>query len=99
MIKIVAENYVKKEHLEEFLDLVSELVKESRKEDGCISYTLYEDISDQTHLTFIEEWKDADAINTHNNSKHFTSIVPKLGRLLYKEGTVVKYLEEEFKMY
>lgn len=95
MIKIVASKYVKKEQKEEFLKLTSELVKDSRKEEGCISYALYQDIADQTHLTFIEEWKDDDAIIAHNKSKHFTRIIPLLGELCYKDGTIEKYMEAE----
>lgn len=93
MIKIVAENFVKKEHVEEFLQLASELTTESRKEEGCISYALYEALDDQTHLTFIEEWKDAEAIRKHDASEHFKKIVPKLGGLCDKEGKVEKYQE------
>lgn len=91
MIKIVANNYVKPEAKEEFLELVQDLVAESQKEEGCISYVLFEDITDPTHLTFIEEWKDEDAIKIHNDSKHFTTIVPKLGALCDKPGVVNLY--------
>lgn len=96
MIKIVAENYVTKENVQAFLDLVAELVRESRKEAGCISYSLFEDCSDPTHLTFIEEWKDEDAIAIHNATSHFTELVPEMGKLCCKEGAVKKYTEVNF---
>jgi quinol monooxygenase YgiN len=82
MINIVAKNIVKKEKIEEFKLLAEKLVKESKKEKGCISYDLYEDIDNSNILTFIEEWIGEEAINLHNKSEHFTTIVPKLRELV-----------------
>ncbi|WP_288550837.1 antibiotic biosynthesis monooxygenase, partial [uncultured Brachyspira sp.] len=44
MIKIVAKNYIKKDKKDDFLKLAKELIIESRKEDGCIAYDIYESI-------------------------------------------------------
>ena len=79
MITIVAKKLIKQEKIEEFKSLAKELIDESRKENGNVSYNLYQDVNNSKVLTFIEEWENQDAINIHNNSKHFTSIVPKLG--------------------
>lgn len=81
MITIVAKSIIKEGKVEEFKKLAEELVRESKKEAGCISYDLFEDINESNILTFIEEWKDMDAIEAHNNTAHFTSIVPKFGEL------------------
>jgi quinol monooxygenase YgiN len=35
-------------------------------------------------MTFIEEWKDEEAIRLHNNTEHFKTIVPELAKL--REG-------------
>ena len=80
MIIIVAENYIKQGKVEEFKTMAQELIRESRKERGCLSYNLYEDIHNGNKLTFIEEWKDEDAINNHNKAIHFTTLVPKLAQ-------------------
>lgn len=91
MINIVAKNIVKEGKIEEFKALALKLIKESRKEEGCIEYNLYEDIKNSNILTFIEKWKDEEAINLHNKSEHFTSIVPKLGELLKTDSDVDLY--------
>ena len=70
MIKIVAENYIKEEYQEEFLKLTKELIILSREEKGNISYHLYQDINDDSHFTFIEEWQNQEAIDEHNQTKH-----------------------------
>ncbi len=94
MIRIVADNFVKPESKDTFLELAAELVKGTRTEEGNISYHLCRDRSDDCHFTFIEEWKDAEAIELHNHSEHFTTIVPKLGECASKPGTCYLYDEE-----
>ena len=84
MITIIAKNFVKEDKLEEFKALARELVVESKKEKGCISYELHEDINNKNILTFIEMWKDREAIDFHNSSAHYTRIVPKFAELREK---------------
>ena len=85
MIKIVAENYIKEEYQEEFLKLTKELIILSREEKGNISYHLYQDINDDSHFTFIEEWQ--------NQEKHFTTIVPQIKSFASKPSRAIKYKE------
>lgn len=90
MITIVAKSIIKESKVEEFKKLAKELVRESKKESGCISYDLFEDIKKVNIFTFIEEWQDMEAIETHNNTVHFTSIVPKFEELR-EDGIVNLY--------
>nr|WP_300716145.1 aminoacyl-tRNA hydrolase [uncultured Brachyspira sp.] len=92
MIKIVAKNIVKEENKSKFIEAAKELIIKSRKEEGCISYNLYESV-DGKCLTFIEEWKDEKAVEIHNNSEHFKSIVPKLNELAEGDTDAVLYKE------
>ncbi|MDA0090116.1 antibiotic biosynthesis monooxygenase [Brachyspira hyodysenteriae] len=92
MIKIVAKNTVSSENKSKFIEIANELIIKSRKENGCISYNLYESV-DGKYLTFIEEWKDEKAIENHNNSEHFKAIVPKLGELTSADMDVTLYKE------
>lgn len=91
MIIIVAKNFIAEGKAEEFKSLTKSLIAESRKEEGCISYSLFEDIKDGNILTFIEEWKSEEAIQIHNNTPHFTSTVPNLGPLTAKPTEVNLY--------
>jgi quinol monooxygenase YgiN len=81
MITIIAKSIVKEGMKLKFLEKATELIKSSRAEEGCLSYNLYEDINDSKIMTFIEEWIDEKAIQIHNNSEHFTRIVPELAKL------------------
>ena len=85
MITIIAKSIVKDGKKEEFKRVAEELIIESRKEKGCISYNLYESQKNKNVVVFIEEWKDEVAIQLHNNSEHFKKIIPELGNL--REGS------------
>lgn len=79
MIKVVAKSKVKSEKLETVLALYEELVSDTRKEDGCIVYELYQDVQDATVVTMIEEWEDQASLDRHMKTEHFLRIVPMVG--------------------
>ena len=93
MIKIVAKSVIKDGQKDTYLQLTKELIQKSRQEIGCISYNLFQDINDASVLTFIEEWQDKKAIELHNNSEHFTRIIPLLADLRIGTGEVNLYKE------
>ena len=93
MIKLIAQNEVKMEHLSEALDLYEELVQKTREESGCLKYDLYVDEKNENHFTFLEEWKDMDALEAHRNSEHFTRIIPQVA-LLRSKPSQVTFLKE-----
>lgn len=81
MIKIIAKSVVKKGEETTFMNLAKELIEKSRIEKGCFSYDLYEDIDHPGIFVLIEEWKDEDAVQLHNQSDHSKKIVPQLDKI------------------
>lgn len=81
MIKVVAKGVYMEGKANEAIAMYDELVKETRKEVGCISYNLFQDKDNKDILTMIEEWESVEALESHKNSEHFTRIVPKIGKL------------------
>jgi quinol monooxygenase YgiN len=81
MITIVAKCQVKPETGDDIIKLALDLVTASRKEEGNISYDFYADVSDSHRFTFIEVWKDQEAINSHNKTAHFQNFVAKAAPL------------------
>jgi quinol monooxygenase YgiN len=80
MIKVVAQNTVKKEKIDEFIALAEKLVEATNKHDkGCIHYELYQDLDNPQLLTFIEEWESMEALDQHMAADHFKELVPQLG--------------------
>jgi quinol monooxygenase YgiN len=90
-LKIVAKCRVNETDLSSFKQYAADLIAQTQQEPGNISYALCEDIKDPTILTFIEEWQDQKALDTHNTSKHFTTIFPKLTLLTQTEIEVNIY--------
>lgn len=91
MVKVVAKNFIKMADKTNFLELVKELVEKTRKEEGCISYELFQDLKSDNVFTFIEEWTSEEALKKHMNSEHFKEIVPKFGKYAEKEGQINIY--------
>ena len=93
MIKVVCKAKLKPGvKVEEYLIIAREVVSETRKEKGCITYTLYEDINDPTILTTLEEWVDEEAINQHNKNEHVWKFVQELRKL--RESTEINIYRE-----
>ena len=93
MIKVVCKAKLKPGvKVEEYLIIAREVVSETRKEKGCITYTLYEDINDPTILTTLEEWGDEEAINQRNKNEHVWKFVQELRKL--RESTEINIYRE-----
>ncbi len=92
MIRIVAKQTVKTDKIEEFKTSAAELVKKTKElDEGCISYDLYQDITNPCILTIIEEWESKEALDKHLKATHFTQIVPTLRELTLEDAELNIY--------
>lgn len=78
MIKVVAEMFIKHEHIETVKPLYEELIAATRQEPLCIAYDLYIDKDDKGHFIFIEEWPDMKALDIHCKTEHFTRLFSEI---------------------
>lgn len=78
MIIVVSKSEIREGKLEEYKGIAARLVEETRKEAGCISYDLCQDVDNSNILTFVEKWESMQALDAHMQTPHFTEIVPKL---------------------
>ncbi|WP_209369425.1 MULTISPECIES: putative quinol monooxygenase [Priestia] len=75
--------------------LREELVKviaPSRAEDGCIQYTLHEDINKKNTFVFYERWKNEEALLSHLETSHYKHYRSQTEQLL--ESREVHRLKE-----
>lgn len=93
MIKIVAKMKVQEDKLELFKVTAKELVAASAAEEGNISYTLNVSRDDPLCFAIIENWLDKQAIETHNASEHFRTLLPKLAAMTDGKMTAEIYTE------
>ena len=54
MLKVIAQDFIRPEHIATVLPLYRELVEKTRQEPLCLSYELFVDQKDPGHFTFIE---------------------------------------------
>ncbi len=90
MISIVAKFTVKEGEEKKFLSIANELGGASRAEEGNIEYILHKDVSKPNTYCILERWKDQAAIDEHNSTVHFTSLVPKILEISEAEIDVYK---------
>ena len=90
MLKLIAEDYIKLEHLETVKPLYRELVEKTQLEPDCLAYNLFVDQKDPGHFIFIEECPNELALEKHCNSEHFTRLVPLINSYQSKPGTFLR---------
>lgn len=83
MLKVVSKGVFKKENLEKVIGLYQELIAETHKEQGCISYELHQDIENPCILTMLETWETKACLDAHAQTAHFKRLVPEIGK--YRE--------------
>ena len=64
-----------KEKEKKLLKLLIYMVENSKAEQGCLKYELYED-SDGCYVLF-EEWEDKECFEAHKQSEHFEVFAEK----------------------
>ena len=95
MITIIATFNVKEDCVNKFESLAKECIVASRKEEGNVDYHLYTGKEDKTKFFFVEVWKDDEAINAHNASKHFKKYVGAFGNLVSSDPVIEQTLMVE----
>ena len=79
MITIIATFAVPEANRERFVELGRRLVAGSREDAGVFA--------------FVEGWADAAAIDAHNASEHFTTLIPRLVELSDEAPVITQYEE------
>lgn len=77
MLKVIAEDFIKPEHVETVMPLYRELVRLTREEPLCVAYDLFTDQRQPGHFIFIEAWPDQAALDAHCASEHSAAWSPR----------------------
>lgn len=70
MIYIVATLSVKPEARAELIAAALPCIEATRKEPGNIAYDMFESVTDQTQIVFVERWESDAALEPHRKSDH-----------------------------
>ncbi|MBB6332762.1 quinol monooxygenase YgiN [Chryseobacterium sediminis] len=60
----------KEEHQTEVLEVLQNMVKETRKEEACELYSLHQGIEDKNEFVFYEIWKSKEGLDQHNQQPY-----------------------------
>lgn len=91
MIKVVAKFVIKSDRIEEMKSVCSDLIDETRKENGNISYELYQDVNNPEIFSFIEEWESQEALEKHMQTDHFKKAEVHFGNFSAKDPEINIY--------
>lgn len=93
MIKVVARTIVREECIEAYHTLAKELVAQTQKESGNISYTLNQSVENKKLHAMIEVWESGEALDAHMASEHFKRIVPQMAEYAEEKYPLELYSE------
>lgn len=89
MIVINAKFSIKPEKRKEFLAEVKNLIEATKKEDGCLSYKLFESIDTENEFVMIENWRDQQAVEGHNQSPLLQKLFHSMPEYSSKKSEIV----------
>lgn len=68
-----------------------EMMQETRKESGCISYTFASSIEEPGRFQIFEEWESQEALDAHFASPHMARFQAAVGGMGVREMKVQRY--------
>jgi len=90
-VRVIARLIAKPGKEAELRTLAAGLIAPTRKEAGCIRYELLVNEADPAELTFVEEWRDGDALNAHLATPHLQHAASRCPELLLGELDLRRY--------
>lgn len=98
MIVVLAKVTVKPEKKAELLEKAKVVIAETVKEQGCVSYVLFDNPYDPSGCMFVEEWTDLDALKQHAASAHIAEWRKQSADLLADKTRLTLYEGEKVKL-
>lgn len=68
-----------------------EMIRQTEKEDGCITYRFCVDINHLTRFRLYEEWRDEAALAAHMKAPHMAEFLARIEKLRVVSRDIVKF--------
>ena len=78
-------------HAAQVRTILTAIVEPTRREPGCISYHLLENLTETGEFATIEEWASAEAEQAHFSTPHIQAALGQLVGLLAAEPDIRRY--------
>ena len=86
--KVIARLFIKNESIESFKKQAVEIIQKTRKEKGCLFYSLFQDVSSHGEFLFYEEYASQEALDIHSNSEYLKTFRTIVSNMQSKEKVV-----------
>jgi len=91
VIHCVIDVFAKPQSVEKVRLALLDILEPTRKEDGCLKYKLFENLTDHCQFTFIGAWENEDAFEDHLQSDHFRKADSDIKDEIVKSTDVKRY--------
>lgn len=90
-VRVVARVVARPGKVEELRALLHGLIEPTRREPGCVTYELLQNVADPTDFTFVEEWSSEADLDAHLQSPHLRDASVKLPNLAVADPDIRRY--------
>jgi quinol monooxygenase YgiN len=91
VIHCVIDLFAKPQSSEKVRSALLNILEPTRKEDGCLKYKLFENMTDHCQFTIIGAWENEDAFEDHLQSDHYRKVDLDMKNDLLKTIDVKRY--------
>ncbi len=93
-IELIVKWKINESEIDRILKMLPELAEKTKKEEGNVSYAIYQSEGDANEFILHEQYRDANAVEAHKNSEHYQKLVVKeiIPHLTLREVNRVKRL-------
>ena len=92
-ITVIASFTAKAEAVADLKRELALLIRETRKEAGCLSYRLFQSPENECEFRMIEQWADEAALNAHFEMPHTKAIFAVAPELLASKVEITRWSE------
>lgn len=78
----------KEEHQKEVLEVLQNMVQETRKEEACELYNLHQGIEDKNQFIFYEIWTSEEGLAQHNQQPYIKAFGAIIDEKLQKQPQI-----------
>ena len=91
-VHVVARITARPDTIAQLQTVLTALLEPTRREAGCLCYTLLHNQTDPTDFTFVEEWADAAALDAHLQTPHLQAALVQAADLLATAPDIRRYV-------
>lgn len=95
MIIVAGTVRIEAEHRDAAMIAMSNMMTETRKEDGCVSYTFSPDMHDATLFHLFEEWESQAHLEAHFQAPHMAEFRAASAELGERVADIYSYVATE----